>query len=242
MPRATTCSMPTQKYFPCAMTSRTSPKRSSASRSAVNGLPLSLPRHGGMAAFAWSSKARARAGWPRRSRPAASIRSLIDSVELAEDLRGHPFVEEPAAGGLGLHQLAVAERGHDQLGLDVVGRVDLPGRPVELAGEGEQLEEEGASGLVGGVGLDLGDLGVDRLPEPTGLVEFGGGQAGPLDTRMGGRRDEGWGRHVGGNGPAPDAMPGAGAGDQAVAAGVFRLTSHEAVDGEPSALPVVSWG
>ena len=58
---------------------------------------------------------------------------------------------------------AVIGEGDDDFGLVGLDGVDLPLGAIQVAGEREQLEEEKPRPLVDRLGLDDGDLRVDRL-------------------------------------------------------------------------------
>ena len=61
---------------------------------------------------------------------------------IAEEARWQSLGEQLAASFLGVQQPAVRQGRHVEIGVIVLDDVNLPPREVELAGEGEQLEEE----------------------------------------------------------------------------------------------------
>src|SRR5262249_6427380 len=75
---------------------------------------------------------------------------------------------------LGIQQLAVGHHRQVEVLIVILDRLDLPPGAVEVAGKGQQLEEEQPFRLIGGSGFDGLDLGLDRILEPPGFVQFVG--------------------------------------------------------------------
>ncbi len=93
---------------------------------------------------------------------------------LAEEPRRHPAGEQVAPRLLGIQQLLVDRRRRVEMSIFILNHIDLPPRALEIAGEGQQFEEEQPLRMVGGMFLDVQELGRDGVLQPSGLVVLSG--------------------------------------------------------------------
>jgi hypothetical protein len=101
--------------------------------------------------------------------------------------------EDGPAPGFGVEGVAVLLDGREVLGVVVAEDVELLAGPVERAREQEQLEQEEARRVVGGLRLDFGDLGVDGLSQLSLTEQFAGGHAKASEAEEGRVAGPGWG-------------------------------------------------
>jgi hypothetical protein len=103
------------------------------------------------------------------------LASFKRSLASTEELRRQALAEESPPQAFGVEQLAVANGRHLAFRLGVTDGLDLTSRPVQVAGEGRELEQEQAARLVARLCLHLLNLGGDGVGELAGLVEIAGG-------------------------------------------------------------------
>ena len=93
---------------------------------------------------------------------------------LAEEPGSNSPGEEITPGLLRIDQLPVAGGRPLEVVVGVLDDVDLPPGPIEVPGEGQELEEEQPPRLVQRTGLYLEELGLDGLAQPPCFVQLTG--------------------------------------------------------------------
>src|SRR5207244_5860082 len=80
---------------------------------------------------------------------------------LAKELWHQALAEKPTSQPLGIQKLPISEDGGIQLQLAILNRVNLTLGPIQIAGKGEEFEQEKPLTVVSGFFFDLFELGID---------------------------------------------------------------------------------